>query len=345
MIKNKMLDKDAKIIFNDEKTFPKKKSKFKRILILLLTLFILANLFMYIGFYNNYVSTSPKGLKKARKEMIKAHIFSMYEVLAIKLGFDFRNPILKPLQNIKEYFYNKGLDKFSNTEGERAYWFGQLMFYPIDLSMNSKKMETGSVAKNYGVEFATKYLENLYINLELLSKYSVSDYENKYIKDKLVWIYFMMFSSYVDNYHLIENNILYSNEALLEIRNSDKFLIVKNVYDGAKLFFRNKRYKKEFNKDILEEPRREREFYKTFFNTNTRILYHLMFHQMFRCNNKIGEVLIIDFKRYKINLERIIDEKNLDLKNLSFLLSIIKTKFIKQEQKIINQCNKGKNDG
>ena len=341
MIEKKMLDEDAEIIFDDEKTIPKKESKLKRILLILITLFILANVFMYIGFYNNYVTNSPSKLKEARKEMIKAHIFSIYEVLAIRAGFEFDNAILLPLQKAKEYFYYKGIKKFPENEGEKAYWFALLMFYPIDLSMNNSSLNVGSLAKENGLDFAREYLTLLNKNLELLTKYGVSDYENKYIKGKLVWFYFTMYTEYVYNYHLDPSTSFFTGKSTAAVKDKKTYERLLKVYTNAKEFLSNKKYEKELILDIKNIPRGDNQYYKTFFNANTLLLFHLMYHEKFQCNNKIGIELSNDYIKYKTNLKRIIKEKKISFKKLDFIEYILNTKFIKEEQNNINRCKKG----
>jgi len=149
---------------------------------------------LYSGFYFNYVSNAPEKLKEGRKDLIIAHLISMYEVVLVKSGISFTNPILKPFQIPKEYFYYKGIDKLPKDDADRVYWYQMTIFYPIAYEISTSGYKTGNVTHNYGKEFTSKLLNDISVNLEILSKYKLSDYENNvYLQKKLLWLTSEMF--------------------------------------------------------------------------------------------------------------------------------------------------------
>ena len=93
MVDVQIPDIDSSLHYKEEyrkKTKQKKKYILKRFAFLTLILFFLGNVYLYIGFYNNYVTHAPQILKEARKDMIVAHIFSLYEIVAIRLELSFQ---------------------------------------------------------------------------------------------------------------------------------------------------------------------------------------------------------------------------------------------------------------
>jgi hypothetical protein len=325
---------------DERKAKKKKKYILKRFAFLTLILFFLGNVYLYIGFYNNYVTNAPKTLKEARKDMIVAHIFSLYEVMAIRLGLSFQNPILKPLQIAKEHFYYKGIEKFPKDEAERAYWYGMCMFYQIATSTNSQSYDDGGMAKYFGVEFAKNYLDDLYINLELLANHKVTDYENKYVKKRVAWYFLMMFDQYVHNFHLHPDVGFLRYQATNEAQDNSKIAKLISVYSFGKTFFENEKYEKEIEKYIFSDYPDYRLYNEMFFDANIMILYNRLYHSKFSCNKTLDRVLMRDYLHYKSKLQEIIDEKKLKPKSIKYLKHLTNVRFVREEQEAIDECIK-----
>jgi len=324
---------------DEKKANKKKKYILKRFAFLTLILFFLGNVYLYIGFYNNYVTNAPQNLKEARKDMIVAHIFSLYEIVGIRLGLSFQNPILKPIQIAKEHFYYKGIEKFPKDEAERAYWYGMIIFYPIGVERSLNKLENGAIARDNGVEFAKDLLKNLYMNLELLANHKITDYENEYIKKNIAWQFLMMFNQYVHNLHL-NPKYGFSKAKILESVSNNKITKLLSVYSFSKTFFKNEKYQKEIEEHLLSKPRHYRLYNEIFFDANIMILYNRMYHFRFSCDETIDKVLMRDYLHYKSKLQEIIDENKLKQKSIKYLKSILAIKFVKQEQEAIDECIK-----
>ena len=338
-------DKNIDFIFkeNKESKVIKKKSIFKRIIVLSIILFFLLNLSFYVGFYNNYVRHAPEQLKNGRQQMIVAHVFAMYETSLVKLGISFANPILRPFQIPKEYFYNKGVEYLPKNDADRVYWYALLMYYPISYEIHTSDYSEGDISKNYGKTFTKSLLNDIYKNLEVLAKYELSDFEqNKYIQKKLTWLTNFMFETYVYNYHLLEDSHFYTNKVLREAQNTEKINKLIKVYNFMKTIFNKGIYKSNFfTRDIIKIPKYEQYFYESFFESNALVFYNRIFYNKFKCDNVIDKMLMKDFIKFNFKLNEIRNNKSLssgERKHLAIILN--ETPFILQIQKIINECIK-----
>ena len=334
------INKNIDFIFEDEKIIKPKKYIFKRLLILLIIGFFLINSLIYIGFYNNYVSKAPEQLKEGRKDLIIAHIFSMYEVIAVQLGISFTNPILKPLQMPKEYFYNKGIKKLPKNDADKVYWYQMLIYYPIVYELNTSGYEVGNVTHNYGIAFTENLLNDIYINLEILSKYELSDYKNnEYIQKKLLWLTSEMFDIYVYNYHRLDYTTFNGWKAIDEARNDEKIKELVFVYQFIKDIFNKSYYQEDFNKYILSKVEYKLDYYQTFFDATTLLLYNRISHQRFNCNNDFDKKLMENFLNFEFLIRQLMKNhefKQSKINHLNVLLN--KTVFIQQEKIKIQAC-------
>ena len=336
-------DKNIDFIFkeNKESKVIKKKSIFKRIIVLSIILFFLLNLSFYVGFYNNYVRHAPEQLKNGRKDLIIAHIFSMYEVIAVQLGISFTNPILKFLQIPKEYFYNKGIKKLPKNVADKVYWYQMLMYYPIVYELSTSGYKVGNVTHNYGIAFTENLLNDIYINLEILSKYELSDYKNnEYIQKKLLWLAAEMFTIYIYNYHLFDDVSFYSEKAIWESENNIKIEKLIFVYLFIEDIFSKTNYQEDFKKYILTNPDYKLNFYETFFEANALIIYNKIYHKKFICNDEFNKKLMNNFIVFKKEIEKIIHNKKARLQDINHVKITISRKYIKRQELRIQDCMK-----
>lgn len=262
----------------------------------------------------------------------------MYEVLFVRFGLSVQNPILKPIQDSKNYFYNKGISLLPKNNAEKAYWYYLLQFYPIGLESSSK--ERGSFGKNYGVKFTKDILNNIFINMDILNRNDMT-YDNKYIKDKLVWSYFNAYEEMVHNFHISPNARFLELEAMVKVRDKRVGERMLLVYKMAKAFYSNPKYKNEVKNELLSNHRMKKEHYKALFDNIMIVMASRMHNEIFLCTNIDDQLLIKDMKLYKNKLQEMIYENKLkeaDIKHLKYLINI---KLIKLIEKISGKCEEG----
>ncbi|AXH15187.1 hypothetical protein CP985_09730 [Malaciobacter mytili LMG 24559] len=314
-------------------------NRLKKILLSILIIFIVINTLAYIGAYSNYLKTAPKELKETREYFVIAYLFSVYETLAVKLGISFQNPILKPIQKSKEYFYYKGKGIFPKDDAEIVYWNLLINFYPKLYSINQNRKFPGELVTKYGLDFTSKLLDEILENLEILSKYEIKDYKNnKFIRNKTIWLTSYIFDIYIYNFHLLNDVFFYENKVYNEAKDDEKIKKVILAYKFYKNIFQKEVYQKEINLSSSKYEAYRTIHYTTLFVANSLILFNSISHLRIDCNKE----LIEDFKFYKSKIkEQILKDKDLTVKekdNINFIINEIH--FIKVVENIVTQCLK-----
>lgn len=197
------------------------KKYFKRFL----QIIIILNVFLYGIFYQRYVSTAPDTHKEARINMINALMIHNIYFLALKVGIDFQNPLLKPIVKLRDIFYKKGLNNLPENDAEKAIWFETFELIPHNLSVRGKY---GNLIKNYGEEFGNKFLDDSLKYIALLAENELID---KNFKDKE----HLSSCFYLLNKMFIEESKVYPEEYTYSNKNIVAFTKKKNLYE--KFFF------------------------------------------------------------------------------------------------------------
>ncbi|DAB32007.1 MAG TPA: hypothetical protein CFH79_06050 [Sulfurospirillum sp. UBA11407] len=198
-----------------------KRKKVKKYLFIFFVGFILLNSFIYWVEYRRYVLLAPSSLQEARKEFTKAIIPHMYYTFLVKtVRIDFQNQLLAPLKKIRNYFYHKGLEKLPPNEAEGALWFD---LFEARLYNYSVRASYGSMAKHYGVHFAKDFIDKVYANIELLSKYPLADDSISELGGSVVETYLDLINIYVADFHLNLDGYTLSNENMKMISTNTQF--------------------------------------------------------------------------------------------------------------------------
>ncbi|SFV70047.1 hypothetical protein MNB_SM-4-610 [hydrothermal vent metagenome] len=219
----------------------------KKILLLIVLVFILINTWVYSLAYKKYVSQAPVNLKEARKDYVAAIMFHSYYTFFVNtLGIDLLNPILYPVKEPRDYYYHRGLNKLPIDEGERALWFNLFEVVPYNYSSEG---HYGSMVQYYGLDFTQVFVNKLYKNIEILSLNKISDPELKNIYFKLCEAYINMVDIYLYELHLNEDGYLYKDENIKRVATDfDLYKRLENIYKWHNTIIW--RYKKE-NPNIL----------------------------------------------------------------------------------------------
>ena len=333
-----MIKKDVDFIFKEQKAIKPKKSIFKKIIILIISIFFLINIIFYIGNYSSYVKNAPEQLMDARKEMVIAQGFVVYELILMKyLKIDINSTILKPFQYFKNLYYNKGLEKLPKNDADRVFWYGLIHYLPIKYDYGKRKPSFGDFTQHYGKQYTEKLLDDIYFNLKLLSEYELSDYKNnKYIQSRLMVITLHMLSVYIYNFHLFSDVNFYSEKVSNEIKNNEKIEKLISIYKFSKKIFNNKIYREDFSKYILEDSYNKYIFNSLYINLDILIISNKLYQKRFICNDDFNKNLVINFISSERNLIEMLNNQ-IYSKDIKLLIDY---GHIEEIKKLIQPCIK-----
>jgi len=241
------------------KTVLSKTRKKKKVISLkkvILYFFLGLNLFALIGMYGTYVVQAPKHLREARMYFVPTLYFTVYEMFFLKVvRLDYDNPLLTPLHKIKIYFYDKGIEKLPEQEGERAIWYSQLIYYPINYSYSVE--EDKSLASKYGEEFANQVINDIYNYFFILANYEISDFDNpnKRMLDRVAWGSSSLYLQYWRTYRLSEANLK------ILLKDKKRLKKIYDVYLFRKKFYNNPKYQNIINELNIDQNTKENNIY------------------------------------------------------------------------------------
>ncbi len=320
--------------------FKKNPKVLKKWLYIVLFIFVLQNSFSFYKDYQIHIINAPEHLKEANRDYIIAKLFANYNAFFIEtfrmqtdniLLFPFREPML--------YFYNKGLEKLPKDEPIRASWFNE---FKLMMHNYSNKGKYGSLARDYGYEYARDFVDEVYFNIELLNKgkeklneYSSSGYKNE-LTTTLLQTFIHYVALYTSDYHLRIKGFSMSKENLIKVSTHlDLYERFKNIdaWSDEFILYYKTNYSKEY--DAIINPNRGwysdyRDYYLDNIKFSSYILFYEIKNNRFDCENskkyleKIAssKKILREFV-YKYNvsssnkelMERII--RYLDIKNIS----------------------------
>lgn len=247
------------------------------------------------------------------------------------LLFPFREPML--------YFYNKGLEKLPKDEPIRASWFNE---FKLMMHNYSNKGKYGSLARDYGYEYARDFVDEVYFNIELsnkgkekLNEYSSSGYKNE-LTTTLLQTFIHYVALYTSDYHLRIKGFSMSKENLIKVSTHlDLYERFKNIdaWSDEFILYYKTNYSKEY--DAIINPNRGwysdyRDYYLNNIKFSSYILFYEIKNNRFDCENskkyleKIAsskKILREFVDKYNVSssnkelMERII--RYLDIKNIS----------------------------
>ncbi|MCK9336647.1 MAG: hypothetical protein M0P43_02325 [Arcobacteraceae bacterium] len=199
------------------------KNFIKKILCIILFIFVGLNIFVYTIEYKHYVANAPQHLKEARKEFLHAYMFHMYYGYTVNyIHLDYQNKILKIFKVPRDFFYKRALIKLPDNEAEKALWFNLFEVLPYNLSVRGKY---GSMAKHYGVDFANNFVEQLYNNLHILSTQKIDSSYTKYISRDIIEAYLGMMTIFKSEAHLDLEGFIFGDN------NMKKYSTDKDLHD------------------------------------------------------------------------------------------------------------------
>ena len=320
--------------------FKKNPKLLKKWLYIVLFIFVLQNSFSFYKDYQVHIINAPEHLKEANRDYIIAKLFANYNAFFIEtfrmqtdniLLFPFREPML--------YFYNKGLEKLPKDEPIRASWFNE---FKLMMHNYSNKGKYGSLARDYGYEYARDFVDEVYFNIELLNKgkeklneYSSSGYKNELTTTLLqTFIHYVNF--YTNTYHLNLEGYPMTKENLIKVSTYlELYERFKNIdiWNDEFILYYKTNYSKEY--DAIINPNRGwysdyRDYYLDNIKFSSYILFYEIKNNRFDCENskkyleKIAsskKILREFVDKYNVSssnkelMERII--RYLDIKNIS----------------------------
>ena len=212
-----------------------RRAKIRKYLLLFVVGFILLNSFIYWVEYRRYVLSAPPLLQEARKEFTKAIIPHLYYTFLVKtVRIDFQNPLLAPLKKIRNYFYYKGLEKLPPNEAEGALWFD---LFEARLYNYSVRASYGSMAKHYGIHFSKYFIDKVYANIELLSKYPLADDSINELGGSVVETYLDLINIYVADFHLNPKGYMFNTVNMNKVSTDEQlYKRFVTLYEWEKKF-------------------------------------------------------------------------------------------------------------
>jgi len=253
------------------------------VLVILISIFIVKNIYTYNVYTIRYVSVAQPYLLEARKEFVNALMFhNVYQFFVESVGIDFQSPILYPIKAPRDYFYYKGLTKLSKKEAERAYWFNKFEVSLYKLSINGK---IGSMARNYGKEFSKKFMDKVYTSIELMSLQPIQGFDTPYIRKTALGSYLYLIILYTYDYHQNPKGAMLNKENLETIStNSELHKRFSNIYtwQNKVLEFYKKNDLEQYN--LVLDPI-SYGWYSPYRKVNNNLLVILSYIEFYRIHN------------------------------------------------------------
>jgi len=209
--------------------------RIKTYLLVFIVGFILLNSLIYWVEYRRYVISAPLSLQEARKEFTKAIIPHIYYTFLVKtVRIDFQNPLLSPIKALRNYFYHKGLEKLPPNEAEGALWFD---IFEARLYNYSVRASYGSMAKHYGIHFASYFIDDVYANIELLSKFPLADDSISELGGSVIETYLDLINIYVADFHLNPKGYIFNTVNMNKISTDEQlYQRFVTLYEWEKQF-------------------------------------------------------------------------------------------------------------
>ncbi|GEM_PF-2253382 len=262
--------------------------RIKTYLLVFIVGFIILNSLIYWVEYRRYVISAPLSLQEARKEFTKAIIPHIYYTFLVKtVRIDFQNPLLSPIKALRNYFYHKGLEKLPPNEAEGALWFD---LFEARLYNYSVRASYGSMAKHYGVHFASYFIDDVYANIELLSKYPLADDSISELGGSVIETYLDLINIYVADFHLNLDEYTLSNENMKMISiNAEFYQRFVTLYEWEKEFLA---YHKEHHPIQYTSVMSTQKgwyspyikYYDKMYLTSSFILFYKIHNNLFSCD-------------------------------------------------------------
>ena len=229
------------------------------------------------------------------------------------------------------YFYNKGLEKLDKNEPIRALWFNEFKLMMYNYSNNGKY---GSLARYYDYKYAENFIDEVYLNMELLNKgkeklneYSYLGYKNE-LTTTLLQVFIQYVTVYTSDYHLITKGFSLVKENLEKVSTSyelyEKFKNIDKWSDEFILYYKVY-HAKEYA--YILNPNRGwysdyRDYYLDSINISSYILFFEIRNKIFDCENSKSYLKKIDLS--KNNLREFVNKYNVSLNNKQLLERIIR---------------------
>lgn len=120
----KSINKPIKAILTKLLTFFKS-SKILAVILTVGIIFILFNAFIF----SSIVRRESKGNinKEARTYLASAYAINNLYIFPLSNTFGFLSPVTKPFYIVRNFLYNKGIDKLAPADGEREWWWGRII--------------------------------------------------------------------------------------------------------------------------------------------------------------------------------------------------------------------------
>lgn len=304
----------------------------KRTIYLLIFIFVIQNSFSFYKDYEVHIVNAPEHLKEANKDYIIAKIFAKYNAFFLEtFRIQTDNLFLFPFREPMLYFYNKGLEKLDKDEPIRASWFNE---FKLMMHNYSNKGRYGSLAKNYGYEYAKDFVDEVYLNIELLNKgkeklntYSSSGYKNE-LTTTLLQTFIHYITLYTSDYHLNLEGFPMTVENLVRVSmNTDLYERFRNIDKWSEEFilYYKDNYPKEYEA-IINPNRGWYSDYRDYYLDNIKISSYILFYEIsnkrFDCEN--SKKYLEKIASSKRILREFVNKYNVDMSNKQLLERIIR---------------------
>ena len=304
----------------------------KRSLYTILFIFVIQNGSSFYKEYQAHIPNAPEHLKEANKDYIIAKMFANYNGFIVKtfriqtdniLLFPFREPML--------YFYNKGLEKLPKDEPIRAMWFNEFEVMIHNYSNNGKY---GSLARYYDYEYAKRFIDEVYQNIELLNKgkeklneYYSSGYQNE-LTTTLLQTYIHYIHLYINDYHLNAKGYPLTKDNLEKVSTYlDLYKRFKNIdkWSDEFVLYYKVNHSKEY--DAIINPNRGwysdyRDYYLDSIKNSSYILFFEIRNKRFDCEN--SKKYLEKIASSKKILREFVEQYNVSLSNKELMEKVIR---------------------
>ncbi|ADG93808.1 hypothetical protein Arnit_2156 [Arcobacter nitrofigilis DSM 7299] len=270
---------------------------YQKKLLLIFSIIIIFIVGLYLVHYKRYVINAPKTHIEARKDYVNALTIHFFYLMLVKAGIDYKNPIIAPIKNARDYFYKRGISKLSPIDSERTIWFHVFEMMPYNLSSGGY----GNMLKKYGKEYGYKFLDDTFKYIVLLADKDPIDKsfkDNKYINQVFLELYNLYTSEFKINF---DEQTISKNNIKLFIKNEEAVKRIIILYEKRKIFLKkhnvNKFIMKNYNNYLGDYHR----FYSDNLYVSSMILFYKLENRLFNCekDKKYFKDIFIDKQKIR----------------------------------------------